>query len=104
MIVKNKVRQSIFITDFELAKENSSSSGIQLDQFGNTSIRTDIDPSPWATQQFEEWITSGNSIDIFAKEFSKQEGTIKQDQHLYFILFTPEILVEILPSNPYFSA
>jgi hypothetical protein len=61
--------QSIFITDFELYKNGR------------------FDPSPWATLYFENWLSKGHEIDVFAKEFTNKNS---RPQYLYLILFTPQ--------------
>jgi hypothetical protein len=61
--------QSIFITDFELYKKGK------------------LDPSPWATLSFEDWLSKGHQIDIFAKEFNNRYN---KSQYLYIILFIPK--------------
>jgi hypothetical protein len=61
--------QSIFITDFELYRDGR------------------FDPSPWATLDFENWLSKGHQIDVFAKEFT---NGYNKSQYLYIILFTPK--------------
>ncbi len=68
-IVKKHDRQSIFITDGELARKN---------------IPGIVDPSlAWALQPFTQWLKEGNRIDFVVLSYPNQE-------RLFFIFFTPE--------------
>lgn len=60
--------QSLFITDFELYRSGQ------------------FDPTPWATLSFENWLSKGHQIDVFAKEFTNSKN---KSQYLYLIVFTP---------------
>lgn len=95
LIVKHKSRQAIFITDFERVEKNTVLAK-QKDFIDGKKVVTDIDPSPWATKQFTEWLAAGNAIDIFARRYLKykNEADLTQDRYLYFIVFTPKKLLE----------
>lgn len=68
-IVRNHDRQSIFITDGELARKN---------------IPGVVDPSmAWAVQPFTQWLQEGNRIDFVVLSYDNHE-------RLFFIFFTPE--------------
>ena len=70
-IVNNHDRQSIFITDGELARKN---------------IPGVVDPSAaWAVGPFTQWLSEGNRLDFIVLTYANQE-------RLFFIFFTPEKL------------
>ncbi|GAB4430517.1 MAG: hypothetical protein OHK0039_49180 [Bacteroidia bacterium] len=68
-IVRNHDRQSVFITDGELARKQGS-----------------IDPTiAWAVESFTQWLREGNRLDFVVMPTSKNE-------RLFFIFFTPRKL------------
>lgn len=70
-IVRKHDRQSIFVTDGELARQN---------------IPGIVDPSmAWALQPFTQWLGEGNRLDFVVLSYPNQE-------RLFFIFFTPEKL------------
>jgi len=85
-------RTAVFITDFELVKGQQE---LQIVQNGKT-FRTSIDISAWAVNEFETWLKQGNSIDVFAQPFTKQNSWVPQtqSQHLYILVFTPKAWVQ----------
>lgn len=93
-IIQTKNRISIFVTDFELVKDKEKL--LEISQGGQT-YKTQIDISPWATNQFEAWLSEGNRIDIFAKRFSRQNRWVtpntSQTQYVYTLVFTPRELL-----------
>ncbi|RMG73594.1 MAG: hypothetical protein D6722_03525 [Bacteroidetes bacterium] len=71
VIVRNHDRQSIFITDGELARSD---------------IRGAVDPGlAWAVKPFTEWLSQGNRLDFVVMPTSR-------DERLFFIFFTPQKL------------
>jgi|GEM_PF-1994009 len=87
-IINHSQTQSIFITDFELVKDNSGKLPV-----GDDDNESAIDFSPWAVKPFESWLKEGNSIDVFAKSFDRSTPRGVQTQYLYFIIFTPKALL-----------
>ena len=68
-IVANHDRQSIFVTDGELARQD---------------IRGAVDPSlAWAVRPFTAWLKEGNRLDFVVMPTSR-------DERLFFIFFTPQ--------------
>lgn len=88
-IVAQTDRQSVFITDFERVPDPNQLPRVQY--YDGKEIRTNIDFSPWATKEFESWLTQGGSIDIFAHPF--RELNQQELRYLYFLVFTPAALV-----------
>lgn len=93
-IIQTKDRISIFVTDFELVKEKGKL--LEISQGGQI-FKSQIDISPWATNQFETWLLEGNRIDIFAKKFSRENLWVTpkaiQAQYVYTLVFTPRGLL-----------
>ena len=89
-IVKTN-KQAILITDFELISD-----GITKEQYTpQGKFKTIINLSNWSKQFFADWLArDGNTLDIFAKPFTKTNSATKtkQNQHLYFLVFTPNEL------------
>lgn len=84
-------RQAVFITDFERVPDPNLLPDTQY--YNGQAIRTNVDFSPWATKEFEDWLSQGGSIDIFAHPF--EEINQKERRYLYFLVFTPKVLVGI---------
>ena len=80
-------REAIFVTDFEMVRSMTPT----VQRIANGTVSTYIDLSPdWATPFFKEWLSMGNSIDVFAKKFTKTKKNGVQSQFLYFLVFTPK--------------
>jgi hypothetical protein len=88
MIVNDTEHTSVYITDFELVK--SPRVLIEISQNGKK-FRSQVDVSPWAVNSFYDWLNRGNSIDIFANQFTRRDNWIPvpQKQYVYVIVFTP---------------
>lgn len=80
-IVKNNNQQSLFITDFEMYE------GVRTLKPTNCgeSIKTGINNTPWAKEEFSSWLNEGNIIDVYAHPFMKEDSA----RFMYFILFSP---------------
>lgn len=72
-LVKNQDRQSILITDGELARTGVSAGSVDL-------------TLAWAQVPFTQWLQEGNQIDFIASEVN--------DERLFFIVFTPRSLTD----------
>ncbi|MDX2246889.1 MAG: hypothetical protein SF052_08955 [Bacteroidia bacterium] len=71
-IVRNHDRESVLITDGELANKN---------------VKGVVDPKfPWAQTAFKQWLSEGNRLDFVVK-------TVKEER-LFFIFFTPRLTAE----------
>ena len=69
-IVKNHDRQSVFITDGELAKKN---------------IPGVVDPTlAWGVKPFRQWLGEGNRVDFVVKQIG--------EERLFFMFFTPRLM------------
>jgi len=83
---------NLFITDFLL--DEGGKAKPYPDRFGNTT--TTADPTGWAVEQFKDWFSTGNRLDIVAKKTTIKDGQYgsnghpKNDKYLYFLFFTPK--------------
>jgi len=93
--VENKTinaNANLFITDFLL--DEGGRLKPYPDKFGNTT--TTADPTGWAVDQFKDWFSAGNRLDIVAKKTTIKDGQYgsnghpKNDKYLYFLFFTPK--------------
>ena len=80
-------REAVFVTDFEMVR--SMTPTVQRIAKGTVSTYIDLSPD-WATPFFKEWLSTGNSIDVYAKKFTKTKKSGAQSQFLYFLVFTPK--------------
>lgn len=80
-ITRNKNKQSLFISDFELFE------GTRTEKPTNcgTKIKTGINNTAWAKEEFSIWLQNGNFIDVYAHPFMLEDSA----RYLYFILFSP---------------
>jgi hypothetical protein len=80
--------QAIYITDFELTLKETKDVNV-----AGGSVKSTINLSlDWATKYFDDWLSKGNSIDVFAKPYTQTRKKGVQNQYLYFIIFTPKNL------------
>jgi len=86
--ITTKNNFAVFITDFELVKTGKSSS--QRTSSGKI-VNTYISLDNWALDEFDEWFSEGNSLEIYAHEFRKNTSSSINDksQYLYFLIFIP---------------
>lgn len=88
---KNKV--SLFITDFERVEDVSLKQNLP-----GAPGPHPIDASAWAQNDFKDWLTAGNQIDVFAVQFAKPDywfdkSHAKYPNWIYTLVFTPGAIV-----------
>lgn len=94
-IVSHRDRVSLFVTDFERVED------ITLKQsLPGSPAPHPIDASAWGQNNFKEWLTAGNQLDIFATQYAKPDYWFDKNRAktypnwIYTLVFTPRGILE----------